>query len=134
MLCFCLSLLEWPGFRRSLPRGSTSYLAALLPITIITTLTFAYALYSIVQARKENGSYRTTFNASNTLHLIMASAAGSLPLEDFNHCGIINNEDVKVQLVESKNDYGMKKRFVIADQWDSMVDGEAHVVIGTVGL
>jgi hypothetical protein len=28
----------------------------------------------------------------------------------------------------------MKKRFVIADQWDSMVDGEAHVVIGTVGL
>lgn len=116
-------------------RRSTSYLVALLPITIITILTFACALYSILHARKENGSYRITFDASNTLHLIMASAAGSLPLEDFNNRGIINNEDVKVQLVESKNDYGVKKKFVIADQRDLVVDGEARMIMGTtVGL
>jgi hypothetical protein len=42
---------------------------------------------------------------------------------------------VKVQLVESKNDYGVKKKFVIADQRDLVVDGEARMIMGTtVGL
>jgi hypothetical protein len=115
-------------------RRSTSYLVALLPITILTILTFACALYSILQARKENGSYRTTFDASNPLHLIMASAAGSLPLEDFNYNGIINNEDVKVQLEESKNDNGVKKKFVIAGQQDLVVSTEELMITGTVEL
>ncbi|KAG1763120.1 hypothetical protein EV702DRAFT_1221159 [Suillus placidus] len=97
-------------------RRSATYLLAILPITIITILTFACASYSILQARKENNSYRTTFDPANALHLIMASAAGNLTLKDFNKNGIINNEGVKVQLEESKNDDGVKKKFVIADQ------------------
>ncbi|KAG1733800.1 hypothetical protein EDB19DRAFT_2041090 [Suillus lakei] len=86
-------------------RRSATYLLAILPITIITILTFACALYSILEARKERGSYRT-FDASNTLHLIMASAAGSLKLEDFDDNGIVNNEGVKVQL--ENNDGAME--------------------------
>jgi hypothetical protein len=107
-------------------RRSTSYLLAILPITITTILTFACALYSILQARKGRGSHRTTFDVSNTLHLIMASAAGSLTLEGFNTNGIIVNEGVKVQLHESKNDNGVKK-FVIADQPDSLASMEQLV-------
>ncbi|KAG2344154.1 hypothetical protein BDR05DRAFT_999314 [Suillus weaverae] len=96
-------------------RRSATYLLAILPITIITILTFACASYSILQARKENNSCRTTFDPANALHLIMASAAGNLTLKDFNKNGIINNEGVKVQLEESNNDNGVKKKFVIAD-------------------
>ncbi|KAG2071922.1 hypothetical protein BDR04DRAFT_1153923 [Suillus decipiens] len=44
----------------------------------------------------------TIFDATNTLHLIMASAAGSLILEDFSKNGIVDNEGLKVQLEESK--------------------------------
>ncbi|KAG2114185.1 uncharacterized protein F5147DRAFT_770176 [Suillus discolor] len=93
-------------------RRSATYLLAILPLTIITILTFACALYSILQARKENSSHKTIFDASNTLHLIMASAAGSLALQNFVKDGIIANEGVKVQL----QDNGTQKMFVEVDQ------------------
>jgi len=83
---------------------SPTYLLAILPITIVTILTFACAVYSIEQAWKEwkEGSHRTTFDVSNTLHLIMASAAGSLKLEGFDDKGINYNEGVRVQLEEQE--------------------------------
>ncbi|KAG1750086.1 hypothetical protein EDB19DRAFT_1904339 [Suillus lakei] len=94
-------------------RRSGTYILAILPITIITILTFACALYSILQARKEHSRYRTTFDVSNTLHLIMASAAGGLTLEHFDKKGIIKNEGVMVRLEESESD-SVDKRFVVA--------------------
>ncbi|KAG1807976.1 uncharacterized protein BJ212DRAFT_1303175 [Suillus subaureus] len=78
----------------------------------------------ILQARKENSGHRTTFDPSNTLHLIMASAAGNLTLKDFNENGIIDNEGVRVRLEESKDDYGVKKMFVIADPSDLVASQE----------
>ncbi|KAG1869410.1 hypothetical protein DFJ58DRAFT_742488 [Suillus subalutaceus] len=108
-------------------RRSATYLLAILPITITTMLTFACALYNILRARKENSGHRTTFDPANTLHLIMASAAGNLTLKDFNRKGIIDNEDVRVQLQESKDDHGVKKMFVIADQPNSVASQESLV-------
>ncbi|KAG2354565.1 hypothetical protein BDR07DRAFT_1464984 [Suillus spraguei] len=90
---------------------SATYLPAVIPSTILTILTFACALYSILR----NRGYRTTFDPSNTLHLIMASAAGSLTLEDFSKNGIINNEDVRVWLDESEKDDETTKKFVKVD-------------------
>ncbi|KAG2355230.1 hypothetical protein BDR07DRAFT_1340949 [Suillus spraguei] len=87
---------------------SATYLLAIFPITIITILIFVCTVYSHLQARRERGGYRTSFDATNTLHLIMASAAGGPILEGFDKNGIINNEGVKVQLEESK-DNGVKK-------------------------
>jgi hypothetical protein len=104
-------------------RRSATYLLAILPITIITILTFACALYSMLQSRRENGSYMTTFDVSNTLHLIMASAAGSLTLEGFNTNGIIINEGLKVKL---QNDDSVKK-FVVADKQDLVASEEKLV-------
>jgi hypothetical protein len=96
-------------------RRSATYLLAILPITIITILTFACALYSILQAREKHSDHKTTFDPSNTLHLIMASAAGNLTtLTDFYEDGINGHEDVKVRLDESEND-GSVKKFVIAN-------------------
>ncbi|KAG2065350.1 hypothetical protein BDR04DRAFT_1108609 [Suillus decipiens] len=89
---------------------SGTYLLAIIPITIITILTFACVLYSHLQARKENHGCKTTFDVSNTLHLMMASVAGNLglTLKDFDQDGIIKNEGVKVQLNETGDD-GVKK-------------------------
>ncbi|KAG2355010.1 hypothetical protein BDR07DRAFT_1493739 [Suillus spraguei] len=89
---------------------STTYLLAIIPGTIITILTFACGLYSILQ----NGGYSTTFDASNTLHLIMAFVAGGLTLEDFGEDGIIANEGVNVKLEENGVDHRAKK-FVKVD-------------------
>ena len=87
-------------------KRSPTYLLAILPITIIAILTLACAVYSIEQAWKEwrKGSQRTTFDVSNTLHLIMASAAGSLRLNGFNDEGISHNEDVRIQLDEQEQE------------------------------
>ncbi|KIK38653.1 hypothetical protein CY34DRAFT_809139 [Suillus luteus UH-Slu-Lm8-n1] len=106
-------------------RRSATYLLAILPITIITILTFACALYSMLQSRKEKleGGYRTTFDVSNTLHLIMASAAGSLTLEGFNTNGIIVNEGLKVKLQDNDS----VKKFVVADEADLVASKERLV-------
>jgi hypothetical protein len=100
-------------------RRSATYLLAILPITIITILTFACALSSSLEAWKDNSGYKTTFDVSNPLHLIMASAAGSLKLRDFNEEGIITNEGMKVQLEESDTN-GVNKMFVIVKHPDSV--------------
>ncbi|KAG2065353.1 hypothetical protein BDR04DRAFT_1161543 [Suillus decipiens] len=88
---------------------SGTYLLAIIPITIITILTFACVLYSYLHAQPGNGGSRTTFDASSTLHLVMASAAGDLTLEDFGKYGIIKNEGVEVRLQETDNNV---KKFV----------------------
>ncbi|KAG1785262.1 uncharacterized protein HD556DRAFT_1423453 [Suillus plorans] len=100
-------------------RRSGTYFISILPFTVITILMFASALYSFLQARKRNSGYRTTFDPSNPLHLIMASAEagkastvapadGSLRLQGFDDIGITANERVKVQL----QDDGVGKKFV----------------------
>ncbi|KAG1808042.1 uncharacterized protein BJ212DRAFT_718360 [Suillus subaureus] len=118
-----ISTIGWTRW----PKNSPTYLLATLPLTIITTLTLFSALYSILEAWKEHhgyrGHHRAHFDVSNTLHLIMACAAGSLPLKDFGRKGIVNNEGVKVQLKENGN----KKMFVIPDQPYSFVSKEELV-------
>ncbi|KAG2102607.1 hypothetical protein BD769DRAFT_176283 [Suillus cothurnatus] len=102
------------------PKNSPTYLLATLPLTIVTTLTLFCALYSIIEAWKEHqerirhrmGHRRAHFDVSNTLHLIMACAAGTLALKDFSRKGILNNESVKVQL----NEDGDKKKFMTVGQ------------------
>ncbi|KAG2105538.1 uncharacterized protein F5147DRAFT_775311 [Suillus discolor] len=89
---------------------------AILPLTIITILTFTFALYSILEARHKDGSHRTTFDALNPLHLIMASASGDLRLQGFDKKGIFANEGVKVQL----EDNGAQKM---------LVDSSAHMTL-----
>ncbi|KAG2140233.1 uncharacterized protein EDB93DRAFT_1297499 [Suillus bovinus] len=89
-------------------RRSATYLLAILPLTIITILTFVCALYSILHHRKDKNGYTAIFDASNTLHLIMASAAGPLKLQDFGKDGIIANEGVRVELQNE----GAQKKFV----------------------
>ncbi|KAG1807991.1 uncharacterized protein BJ212DRAFT_1485270 [Suillus subaureus] len=105
-----ISTIGWTRWAKKSP----TYLLATLPLTIVTILTLTCALYSILEALKEQhgwgGHHRTHhFDVSNTLHLIMACAAESLALKDFGEEGIINNEDVKVQLEE----HGERKKFVI---------------------
>jgi hypothetical protein len=78
---------------------SPTYLVAILPLTILTILIFACAVYSIVQAWKY-GNQRLTFDASNTLHLIMAAGGPSLELAGFDQRGILANEGVEVRLYE----------------------------------
>ncbi|KAG2065360.1 hypothetical protein BDR04DRAFT_1161547 [Suillus decipiens] len=94
---------------------SATYLLAIIPITITTILTFICVVYSHLQARKANGHRKITFNASNTLHLIMASAAGDLEsgLGAFDRDGIIKNEGVNVRLDES-GDGGATKLLKVA--------------------
>jgi hypothetical protein len=102
------------------PKNSPTYLLATLPLTIVTTLTLFCALYSITEAWKEHqerirhcmGHRRAHFDVSNTLHLIMACAAGTLALKDFSRKGILSNESVKVQL----NEDGDKKKFMTVGQ------------------
>ncbi|KAG0702650.1 hypothetical protein DFH29DRAFT_1079402 [Suillus ampliporus] len=95
-------------------KRSPTYLLAILPITIITILTFACTLYSIVQTWKDRqtGRHRTTFDVSNTLHLIMASAVGDLSPKPFDAFGINYNECVQVRLEEPKEEDGVKKKLI----------------------
>ncbi|KAG2112751.1 hypothetical protein BD769DRAFT_56934 [Suillus cothurnatus] len=94
---------------------SATYLLAIIPIAIITILTCACTLYSILQVRKEDSGYSTAFDPSDTSRLVMASAAGNLTLEDFYQEGIAADEGVKVKLEVSGKDGGVKK-FVKAQQ------------------
>ncbi|KAG2366433.1 hypothetical protein BDR07DRAFT_1274498 [Suillus spraguei] len=85
-------------------KGSPTYALATVPLTIVSMLTFACASYCMLEAWKEHQDrleklkedkrdkehaqphrihHRAHFDVSNTLHLIMACAAGSLALEDF---------------------------------------------------
>ncbi|KAG2028789.1 hypothetical protein BDR03DRAFT_1019348 [Suillus americanus] len=86
-------------------KKSPTYLLATLPLTIVTILTLFCASYSVLETWKErhgyDGHHRAHFDVPNTLHLIVACAAGSLALQDFGKGVIINNESVKVQLEEN---------------------------------
>ncbi|KAG2126571.1 uncharacterized protein EDB93DRAFT_1332802 [Suillus bovinus] len=84
-------------------KNSPTYLLATMPLTIITILTFACALYSLLEAWEEHRSHshKAHFNVANTIHLIMLCAAGSLKLENFHdRNGIKRNEVVRVHLEE----------------------------------
>jgi hypothetical protein len=104
-----ISTIGWTRWAKKSP----TYLLATIPLTIVAILTLTCALYSILEALREKhgwGEHHRThhFDVSNTLHLIMAFAAGSLALEHFGEEGIAYNEGVKVQLEED----GVKKKFV----------------------
>ncbi|KAG2115572.1 hypothetical protein BD769DRAFT_1072773 [Suillus cothurnatus] len=104
-----ISTIGWTRWAKDSP----TYLLATLPLTIITILTLICALYSILEAWREHkdrlkedqerakhqefawhrrSHRRAHFDVSNTLHLIMACAAGDLILEDFSRHGIKENE------------------------------------------
>jgi hypothetical protein len=91
---------------------SVTYLLAVLPITTITIFTFSCALYSIFKARTDQSGNKIAFDASNILHLIMASVAGGLTLQDFDRDGILANEGMKVKI----HDDGAQKLFVTDNQ------------------
>ncbi|KAG2052530.1 hypothetical protein BDR06DRAFT_957529 [Suillus hirtellus] len=94
-----ISTIGWTRWTKNSP----TYLLATVPLTIITILTFACALYSLLEALEEhrNHTHKAHFNVSNTIHLVMLCAAGSLKLADFGHRkGIKKNEVVKVHLEE----------------------------------
>ncbi|KAF8838214.1 hypothetical protein BDN67DRAFT_1023259, partial [Paxillus ammoniavirescens] len=80
------------------------YIFSILPLGIVTILTMMAVIYSLVQSWKERNDphKRTSFDVSNTLHLIMASAQGGLAadLSGFDAEGLKNNEGIKVQLTE----------------------------------
>ncbi|KIJ61764.1 hypothetical protein HYDPIDRAFT_169550 [Hydnomerulius pinastri MD-312] len=80
------------------------YIFSILPLGIVTLLTVVTAMYSLVQSWKErhNEHKQTSFDVSDTLHLIMASAEGNLTskLSGFDDAGLLQNEAVKVQLHE----------------------------------
>ncbi|KAG2031078.1 hypothetical protein BDR03DRAFT_1016458 [Suillus americanus] len=129
------------------PKNSPTYLLATLPLTIITILTLFCALYSILEAWKEHEEraklqafarhrrthHRAHFDVSNTLHLIMACAAGDLVLEDFSRDGIKENEVAMVSLYESEP--GVKpsrKRFVSELAVISPVFGYVRFLLGLI--
>ncbi|KAG2105532.1 uncharacterized protein F5147DRAFT_805769 [Suillus discolor] len=92
-----ISTIGWTRWTKNSP----TYLLATVPLTIITILTFSCALYSLLETLEEhrNHTHKAHFNVSNTIHLVMLCAAGSLKLADFgNRKGIKKNEVVKVHL------------------------------------
>ncbi|KAG1848809.1 hypothetical protein C8R48DRAFT_614514 [Suillus tomentosus] len=97
-----ISTIGWTRWTKNSP----TYLLATVPLAIITILTFACALYSLLETWEEHRSrkHKAHFNVSNTIHLIMLCAAESLKLGHFakhkNGNAIKNNEVVKVQLDE----------------------------------
>ncbi|KIK94964.1 hypothetical protein PAXRUDRAFT_827478 [Paxillus rubicundulus Ve08.2h10] len=80
------------------------YIFSILPLGIVTLLTMIAVLYSLVQSWKERHDphKRTSFDVSDTLHLIMASAQGGLAadLAGFDQEGLKKNEGIAVQLTE----------------------------------
>ncbi|KAG1810463.1 uncharacterized protein HD556DRAFT_1223636 [Suillus plorans] len=97
-----ISTIGWTRWTKNSP----TYLLATVPLTIITILTFACALYSLLEALEEHHkhTHKAHFNVSNTIHLVMLCAAGSLKLADFGHSkGMKTNEVVKVHLEEPRH-------------------------------
>ncbi|KAG2065868.1 hypothetical protein BDR04DRAFT_1121559 [Suillus decipiens] len=97
-----ISTIGWTRWAKNSP----TYLLATVPFTIITILTCVCAGYSILEAWREHRRYpghrRAHFDVSNTLHLIMACAAGNLKLQPFDKIGIKDNEVAMVFLDESQ--------------------------------
>ncbi|KAF8836199.1 hypothetical protein BDN67DRAFT_911641 [Paxillus ammoniavirescens] len=80
------------------------YIFSILPLGIVTLLTMMAVIYSLVQSWKERHDphKRTSFDVSDTLHLIMASAQGGLAMDlaGFDAEGLKKNEGIAVQLTE----------------------------------
>jgi hypothetical protein len=80
------------------------YIFSILPLGIVTLLTMIAAIYSLVQSWNErhDPKKRTSFDVSDTLHLIMASAEGGLAskLSGFDEQGLIENEKLRINLTE----------------------------------
>ncbi|KAG2065872.1 hypothetical protein BDR04DRAFT_130713 [Suillus decipiens] len=115
-----ISTIGWTRWAKDSP----TYLLATIPLTIISILTFTCASYCMVEAWKEHQDrlaehrahvahqeytahhgrlhHRANFDVSNTLHLIMACAAGDLALQPFSKDGIKKNEVKMVCLEESQ--------------------------------
>ncbi|KAF9235412.1 hypothetical protein BU15DRAFT_77996 [Melanogaster broomeanus] len=91
------------------------YIFSILPLGIVTLLTMMATVYSLIKAAQDPDK-QTSFDISNTFHLIMASAEGSTAggltsaLHGFDDAGLIKNEKVRIRLVEP--DEGHRKMFV----------------------
>ncbi|KAF8838096.1 hypothetical protein BDN67DRAFT_127483 [Paxillus ammoniavirescens] len=83
------------------------YIFSILPLGIVTLLTAMAAIYSLSQSRKERHDpwKQTSFDTSDTLRLIMASAEGGLArnLYGFDKQGLIGDDKIKVELTELKD-------------------------------
>jgi hypothetical protein len=91
-----ISTIGWTRWTKNSP----TYLLATVPLAIITILTFACALYSLLETWEEHRSrkHKAHFNVPNTIHLIMLCTAESLKHKNGN--ATRNNEAVKIQLDE----------------------------------
>jgi hypothetical protein len=87
------------------------YIFSILPLGIVTLLTMMAVIYSLVQSWKERHDphKRTSFDVSDTLHLIIASAQGGLAeaLSGFDAQGLKKNEGIRVKLTELPDDKKM---------------------------
>ncbi|KAF8841342.1 hypothetical protein BDN67DRAFT_534824 [Paxillus ammoniavirescens] len=86
---------------------SLIYIFSILPLGIVTLLTMIAAIYSLVESWKERHDpwKQTSFDVSDTHQLIMASAEGGLAqnLYGFDKQGLIDNDKIKVELTELKD-------------------------------
>ncbi|KIJ58290.1 hypothetical protein HYDPIDRAFT_34327, partial [Hydnomerulius pinastri MD-312] len=99
------------------------YLFSVLPLGLITVLTTLTAAYSIVKlwGERKNIHVQTSFDVSDTLHLITACAAGGLTkLNDFSPEGLKANEGVRIMLREDEEN---KKKLVVDDGTSDHEDG-----------
>ncbi|KAF9235411.1 hypothetical protein BU15DRAFT_64858 [Melanogaster broomeanus] len=86
------------------------YIFSVLPLGIVTFLTMIAAAYSVYKSWKYPGE-QTSFDISDMLHLIMASAHGSTgddlgsKLSGFDEDGLKKNEQLRVKLMESNTDH-----------------------------
>ncbi|KAF9222449.1 hypothetical protein BS17DRAFT_189862 [Gyrodon lividus] len=89
------------------------YIFSVLPLGIVTVLTVITVIYSLVKSWGERGDgwKQTSFDVSDTLQLIMASAEGGLTskLSGFDEDGLIDNQGARVELVELQGHRKMLK-------------------------
>ncbi|KAG1728077.1 hypothetical protein EDB19DRAFT_167647 [Suillus lakei] len=80
--------------------GHPTYVYLLAVFTVIWTITVSAAGYSLIQGRTRS---RALFDASNPVHLMMASSAGGLEnLAGFHPDGAQNNDNVRVRLLDDR--------------------------------
>ncbi|KAG1887764.1 hypothetical protein F4604DRAFT_1718256, partial [Suillus subluteus] len=83
-------------------RKSLTYIYILCVFTVIWAVTVLAAVYSLIQERTHPRT-GPTFDASNPVHLMMASSAGGLEtLAGFEDNGALENERARVRLLDGR--------------------------------
>ncbi|KAG1820915.1 uncharacterized protein BJ212DRAFT_968379 [Suillus subaureus] len=84
-------------------RGRRTYIYTLVIFTVIWAVTVSAAVYSLIQERTHPRSC-TTFDASNPVHLMVASSAGGLEtLARFEDNVALENEHARVRLLDGRD-------------------------------